>query len=362
MSAPAVASAADFTWTGAADMNPEEENWSNPANWEGTVPAGSVGRLTFPARPEPPCGEQPNEFFACYVSRNDISGLTVNAISIDDGVHYQLSGNPIRLGGGGLTASPSASDPRRTVVPVLELPIVLTAPQTWSIAGAHGQQLVVGASVSGESERLGIHLRDSGFLDLNSDVEVGPVSITGAGRSAGSLLLAGGKRPGSLNGADGRPVYVKGASLFAPGSGSTTGPLTMSGGNLQVGQSMPASGTLSVAGPLTLGSHASLSLYINGSGKIPGTDFSQLRVAGKANLRGAHLLLGGGSSHMGGRSCVGLRAGTAYPLIKARGRISGRFHGIHDGATIPLQYCSGSTAPSVRIDYRRHAVIARVRR
>jgi hypothetical protein len=363
--APAAASAANFTWTGAADLNPEQENWSNPANWEGAVPAGSVGRLTFPARPEPPCGEQHNEFEACYLSKNDISGLAVNAISIDDGVPYLLSGNPIRLGEGGVTASPSANDPRRALVPQLELPIVLTARQTWSIVGGQGQQLGVDAGVSGESESLGIRFRDSGFLNLSSDVEVGRVSISGAGRFAGGLSLAappGSKSPASLNGADRRPVDVKGASLSAFGPGSTIGPLTMSAGHLQVGQSAPPNGTLTVAGPLTLGSRASLSLYIDGSGSTPGTDFSQLRVAGRATLHGASLRLGGGSTRRGGRSCTGLRAGTSYPLIRAGGGLSGRFHGIHDGATIPLQYCSGSVASSVTIDYRRHAVVATVQR
>jgi hypothetical protein len=244
MHAPAAAIAANFAWTGTAAVNPDEDNWSNPANWGGTVPTGGVGRLTFAALPEPPCGSQPDEFVACYLSRNDISGLAVQAISIDDGVAYLLSGNPIRLGKGGVTASPSAGDPRRALVPQLELPIVLTAPQTWSIAGgSHGQQLGVDASVNGESESLGIRLRDSGFLNLSSDVEVGRVSISGAG---GLSLAAppGSKRPASLNGADGHPVDVKGASLFAPGPGSTIGPLTVSGGHLQVGQSAPPNATV----------------------------------------------------------------------------------------------------------------------
>ena len=109
--------------------------------------------------------------------------------------------------------------------------------------------------------------------------------ISGAGGFAGGLSLAappGSKSPASLNGADGRPVDVKGASLSAFGPGSTIGPLTMSGGHLQVGQSAPPNGTLTVAGPLTLGSGASLELFVDGSGKAPGTDFSQLSVAGRA--------------------------------------------------------------------------------
>ena len=84
-----------------------------------------------------------------------------------------------------MTASPSANDPRRVRVPQLEMPIVLTAPQTWSIAGGHGQQLGVDAGVSGESESLGIHFRDFGSLNLSSDVEVGRVSISGAGGLSG---------------------------------------------------------------------------------------------------------------------------------------------------------------------------------
>jgi hypothetical protein len=359
--APSPASAADFTWTGKADLSPEAEaeSWSNPGNWQGPVPTGSVGTLTFPALPEPPCGQQPNEFVGCYLSKNDINGLAVNAISIDDGAPYFLSGDPISLGKGGMTAAPSAHDSRRFIPPQLELPIVLTAPQTWSVTGGHGQQLGVDGSVSGKSERLAIRFRESGFLDLSGNVEVGRVSISGPGGFAGGLLLAtqpGSKHRASLNGADRCRVEVKGASLSVIGSGSTIGPLTVSGGHLPVGQSGPPGGKLTVSGPLTLGSRASLSLYILSSGTTPGTDFSQLQVAGKVSLRRAHLRLGGG------RGCASLKAGTAYPLIKAHGRISGGFHGIPDGATIPLEYCSGSAAPSVKIDYRRHAVVATVQR
>jgi hypothetical protein len=119
---------------------------------------------------------------------------------------------------------------------------------------------------------------------------------------------------------------------------------------------VPPLGTLTVTGPLTLDSRASVSLFVDRRGTTPGTDFSQLHVTGKANLHGARLRLGSG------RNCAGLRAGTAYPLIKAGGGLSGRFHGIPDGATISLQYCSGSGAPSVKIDYRRRGVVAKVQR
>jgi hypothetical protein len=360
MQAPAAAFAADFTWTGTAAVNPEADNWSTPANWEGTVPAGSVGRLTFPALPEPPCGTQPDEFAACYLSKNDISGLVVNSISIDDGVSYLLSGNSVRLGRGGLTAAPSASDPRMVLVPQLELPLMLSAPQTWSIVGgSHGQQLGVDGAVTGESESLGIHFRESGFLNLSNDVEVGRVSISGGG----GLSLA--RPPGSegllsLNGADGNPVELgKGSSLAAYGLHSAIGPLTVRSGRLQVGEGLPPEGTLTVAGSLKLDSRTNVSLYI-AHGATPGTDFSQLRVSGKVHLHGAHLRLGGVSSRKGHGQCAGLRVGDAYPLIKTSGGLSGRFDGIADGATIPLEFCHAHVAPSLRIDYRRHALVATV--
>jgi hypothetical protein len=361
MHAPAAAFAANFNWTGTAALDPHEDSWSNPANWGGTVPAGSVGQLTFRALPEPPCSSRRTELITCYQGRNDIGGLVVDAISIDDGVGYLLSGNSVRLGGGGLTASPSASDPRIVLAPQLELPLVLSAPQTWSIVGgSHGQQLGVDGPVTGESESLGIHFSASGFLNLSNDVEVGRVSISGGG----GLSLA--RPPGSegllsLNGADGNPVELgKGSSLAAYGLHSAIGPLTVRSGRLQVGEGLPPEGTLTVAGSLKLDSRTNVSLYIAHSGATPGTDFSQLRVSGKVNLHGAHLRLGGVSSRNGHRQCAGLRAGDAYPLIKTSGGLSGRFDGIADGATIPLEYCSGHVAPSLKIHYRRHALVATV--
>jgi hypothetical protein len=355
--APAAAGAADFTWTGAAAVNPEEGQWSNAANWGGTAPAGSVGRLTFPALPEPPCSSQPGQFVTCYLTKNDISGLEIEAISIDDGVNYLLSGNPITLGRGGLTAAPSAADPQIVLVPQVELPIVLSAPQTWTIAGGpNNQQLGLDANVTGQSEDLGIQLSAFGFLSVRGDVEVGRVSVTGQG----GLALGPTPNDGSLNGADKNPVeFGGGSALVAYGPHSTIGPLTMSSGTLQVGSGIPE-GTLSVSGPLGLDSRVNLNLYISHGGTTPGTESSQLRVAGKANLNGAHLILGGVGSGNGQRSCAGLRVGTEYRLIEASGGLAGRFAGIADGATIPLELCGTAVAPMVRIDYSRHAVVATI--
>lgn len=96
--------APDFTWSGAEPLG--ASNWSNGGNWGGTAPSGSVGTLAFPALTSPACTANPPTA-TCHQSNNDVSGLNVSALSIDDGVGYQISGKAITLGAGGITASPS---------------------------------------------------------------------------------------------------------------------------------------------------------------------------------------------------------------------------------------------------------------
>src|SRR5438045_1733573 len=99
---PAHAAAADFTWTGLAGVTA----WSNANNWAGAAaPSGSVGTLTFPALTSFLCTQEP-PIRNCYSGFNDIAGLSVDAITIDDGVRYQLGGSqPLTLGAGGITAT-----------------------------------------------------------------------------------------------------------------------------------------------------------------------------------------------------------------------------------------------------------------
>src|ERR1700682_5696912 len=149
---PAAAGAASFTWSGAELLSPSSAHWSNGANWEGTAPSGTVETLTFPALTSSACTAKPPTA-TCYFGENDISGLKVKAIKIDDGVGYNITGsNAITLGAGGITASPSAIDPFHTAE--LHVPITLSAPQKWTITG---DELGVNANVSGPvSDPLGI--------------------------------------------------------------------------------------------------------------------------------------------------------------------------------------------------------------
>lgn len=102
------ATVTSLTWTGDA----AESSWSAAKNWEGETAPSSPGpvALDFPRLPS--CSG------ACYKSTNDMSGLDVESIGIDDGDEYELTGDTITLGDGGLTASPAGG---RAVLPVISL-------------------------------------------------------------------------------------------------------------------------------------------------------------------------------------------------------------------------------------------------
>ena len=126
-------------------------HWSNGANWAGVAPSGTVETLTFPALASPACTAKP-QTATCYFGENDISGLKVNAISIDDGVGYGIMGNAITLGAGGLSATTSASGSEAFPASLL-LPITLSASQSWSIDGNNlgfGVELQPFANVTGD--------------------------------------------------------------------------------------------------------------------------------------------------------------------------------------------------------------------
>jgi hypothetical protein len=96
-----------------------------------------VGTLTFPVLSSAACTPFPKA--TCYTSENDISGLSVTALTIE-GAGYRLSGAPIKLGAGGISAKPpSEGDPT-----VITLPIALSAAQTWSLTEGGGRLPCVG--------------------------------------------------------------------------------------------------------------------------------------------------------------------------------------------------------------------------
>ena len=116
---------ADSTWTGGAGLG--ASGWSSGANWSGGVAPtpGSAGTLTFPALAS--CNPGTN---TCYQSRNDLTGAVLDGIRIDDGVGYNVTGNAVTLGAGGIDSSTSG------YTQTLWAPAIsLSANQTWSLNG-----------------------------------------------------------------------------------------------------------------------------------------------------------------------------------------------------------------------------------
>jgi hypothetical protein len=358
---PASASAqTDFTWSGADTVG--NSNWSDATNWGGTAPSGSVGTLTFPALTSAACTANPPTD-TCYHSNNDLTGLSATGISI--GARYFISGNGITLGSGGITNAGVGS---------LELPVTLSANQTWSImSGA----LEFSGNVTGSTDTVTVDFHGNTTLDLSGNAEVGAVTATGSpygtiilspvfSENNGTIIVAG---PASLNATDGNPVTITGGPVLFAESPSEVGPLTVEdGSSIQVGTGISGApaGTLAVDGGLTLNSGTSgmeasgMEMFIDQAGTTPSTDYSQVTASGTVNLAGAELALETGFNTTGHPSCPTLHVGDVDTLITTSGSLTGTFGGVPNGTTIPLLGCYGSTAPRVEINYTANAVTATV--
>jgi hypothetical protein len=342
------AAADDFTWTGDAAPGTA---WSSSSNWAGgTSPSGGVGRITFPQLTASACTASPPTG-TCYQSASDVPGITANALSIDG--PYFISGDSINLGSGGLTATLTTA----TAVN-LGMPLVLTAPQIWSITGGGGVD--VSGGISGTSEPLTLDPVGNGsLLALNThDVEVGSFAADGANTSyTGAAAFLNGQvvSVDSLNGSDGNTVSLIDAGLRAGGS---LGPLHSSGGGVVVGKYIPSDptpGTLAVNGDIGLDSGTALQLTLTQAGTVPGTDYGQLTATQDVNLGGAslYLVLGG--------ACPDLAVGDVATLVSSQGTITGTFGGVPDGSTVTTRSSAGCSKQfSLRIDYTSHTVTATV--
>jgi len=357
--AASAAAAASFTWSGATPLGSGASNWLNGANWAGTAPSGTVETLTFPTLTSGACTAKPPTD-TCYMSNNNVSGLSVNAISIDDTAPYSLTGNAITLGAGGITATaPSACC--SSYHPGLDLPIALGAAQTWSIdGGGNGGEagLETREPVTGTTDALDLELGHQALVRLTGDDEVGAVTIAGkeptAGVVNGFVVVGYPGAPGSLNATDGNPVTVSDAVLM--GSDGTFGPLSSSGGTIDVGQGGSPVGTFTVNGGVTLDATSGLQFVIAGSGTTAGTDYSQLRASGTVNLAGARLSL----SAVNNGGCVTLTAGTTYTLVSTTGSLLGTFAGVPNGAKTGIGTPSpcGPSSLKAQINYTANTVTA----
>ncbi len=265
-----------FRWSGAAAKG--SRGWADTANWEGgTAPSASEPvALEFPTLTSGACTSSPPSD-TCYESENNVSGLTVESLRLEDSTTYAIAGKPIMLDGGGLSVAPAASTTGQTGS-LLATPIVLRAGQTWSIAGQSGDnaiddnQLALFGEVSG-GDPLHMKLSEGGGLVLANADNVGPLSFEGAdsgqaGIFNGVVELFGAE----VNSSDHEPVSFD--NVFAIGNG-ITGPLSTNAAEIVVEPDEEGAEYLQVQSA-TLDPASTLSFAVNGSGDTAGRDYGQL--------------------------------------------------------------------------------------
>jgi hypothetical protein len=372
---PAAASALpSFTWTGEGSSISGSGQWSDPNDWQAKLaPSGAADTLSFPLLSSKACaGPMPVE--PCYFTENDLPSLTTSAITIEDHAErvaagglvgaYRLAGNSLTLGAGGLTETGA---PAHEAVAVLELPLVLGAPQTWSLTDAalitRGSSGGQDGDVGGQSSALAIRLSHGSELDIEpfKSIETGDVTITGddpaaSGRKSplnGEVSLRGFIGPTSLNGNDGNTVQLTDAALSS--YGGRVGSLNVTGGDVGVELG------LTVVGQLTLDTASVLEMVVYG------TYSSEITATGTVDLSTAELVLNDVGQAAGETPCIPQLPGHSFTLISTTGAVKGTFAGIPDGGIVELacQYAEASAeapgvAPTVVINYAEKAVIATV--
>jgi hypothetical protein len=364
--APVAGASTNFTWSGQA--NKPVPKWSEAANWTpATAPASSasIGALSFPALagkglsctfpgPEGGCG---------YASNNDVSALSVESMSIDDGEDYAISGEPITLGSGGLSAAPAAVTSKLTISE-LALPVVLGASQTWSIGGEGSGHLLqndlnLSGNLTGSGSALTIDMSGGPALFLENETEVGSVAIDGANTAqAGILNGAVELFGGALNSSDKNPVSLR--HIFLTGTGAV-GPLTSEAAELAVGSdAYPAEGIEAASVKLDSASH--LGFQISGAGASAQKDYSQLTAHGALELSNAtfEVVLRPPEK---GKPCPTLLPGQTYTFLSTTGTLSGSFANAPEGGPeIPIRFAAACSqlSQTMRIAYHESAGAATV--
>ncbi len=354
----ASANASSFTWTGGSPGRTESAaHWANGANWaEGTPPTSSQGieTLTFPHLTNSECASAP-ETDTCYLTLNDISGLTVNSMQLDDADDYLLAGEGIALGSGGLTAAPPAGA-SGFAGSFMEMPLRLSASQRWSITNRSGGEieengLLLGGELTGAGSALTVELSNGPALVLANSTEVGPVTIEGqntAGKNIDNGVVLFGE--GELNSSDREPVEL--SHVYFDGTGAV-GALATNHATLDIGSgTYPAEGL--EASSVKLDPTSGVLFEIMGSGTTAQTDYSQLVSHGLVELAGPIVVVAGKPSEGGG--CPVLSPGQKYTFVSTTGALSGTFSdALEGGPEIPIVFADGcSHSPqTMRISYNR---------
>jgi hypothetical protein len=353
LTSAADASPMSFTWTGRSTIT---EDWSAPANWVGdasTPEAGeTIGTLTFPRLTNEVCednlGTEP-----CYISYNNVSGLSAESVSIDDANDYEIGGDELTLGGGGLTATPEATG---SAGDIIDMPLRLSESQKWSIANRSGgtigeNGLLLGGKITGSSA-LTTELNNGSALILDNDTEVGPVTIEGPVATGehikenGSVFL----EDSELNSGDGQTVDLR--QIFFTGTGAV-GALRTDDATLDIGsETEPAEGL--EAASVKLDSASGVVFQIVGSGTAAQIDYSQLVAKGPVELAGVITVVVGKSSAKA--PCPVLTPGETFTFLSTTGTLSDSFSDApEDGLELPIGFTESCkhASQTMRISYNR---------
>jgi hypothetical protein len=348
----ASASGFSLTWTGgSAGRTESAAHWSTGANWVGsTAPTTSQAfeTLTFPHLSNSECTSEPPTD-TCYLTLNDVSGLSAESIQLDDADDYLLAGEPITLGSGGLTATPGASQEAGTFI---ETPLDLSATQTWHIAsggrelGENGVLLAGGLTGSGSALTVELSSGPLFFLAEN-DTEVGPVALDGANTNKvaanGIVSFLGAK----LNSSNGEPVSL--SHVFFAGSGEV-GQLSTSEADLDIGS--PAKGIEVTSAKLDSASY--LEFNVVGDGMTAQTDYSQLLSHGPVELSGAKIEVVVRPPKEG-KPCPTLLPGQKYTFVSTTNTLSGSFSdALENEPEIPIRFATACDQISQKMRIKYH--------
>ena len=347
-----------FTWSGGSSGS---SNWSDTGNWNGgTAPADNDSGLDLNFPDLSSCSNPE----ACDTSTNNRNGLGLNSVDFSGAtlLPYDVSGNGVTLGSGGLTA---------TGVGNLSLPLNLTTAQSWTLDG--GQVDVAGPMTS--SSALAVSLGDrtvntshfTGIFQVSGDSEVGPVTVTSPPSTTLGVveLTAASSTTSRLNGSNGNSVTITGPSGGSPDSTHLVagGPGTDEVGALSLGAdafvnlgspgiSSPAASptVLHVNGGVSFTSTGGFGDMIVAPGTTAGVDYGELIATGDIDLNNAGFQVIGDTSGCPTDSEIG----DSFTLLSTSGTISGQFgSGAGNGEGISLG--SGCTA-MMQMHYSSHEV------
>jgi hypothetical protein len=373
----ATASATDYTWSGGGSSTV----WSEGANWLGGVaptPSESIGTLSLPL------------LSSFQNLENNLSGLSLNQLTVDESHGYDLTGDALTLGSGGLSlnASEGIAGFETSGSFIIATPLTLSRNQVWNFSGpstGSGPIVELGdpltganAVLSGEHSELTINLNDPTFFVFGYQVVAGGAGPSTANDELGEVTIDGTSHctseplgevqeiicykslvrldAAALNASDGHPLNLHDVQL--ENYETATGPIVASDSDLALGGSAtgPVTASGSVLMPSEIISLPSLALdrgsklvqRIAAQGTTPGVDYDQVTSSGTVSLGGATLELA-----PGGGECPPPIVGQVDTLISTTGNLSGEFGNAPEGGTVtvPPYPCNGEHVYSYRITY-----------